>query len=165
MTSAPAGEPVPAPHADARVVHRHVEPETYLDLYRRIGDPLGWDGRLDLGGKELASFLQDATIDHHLLEVADSVAGFCEVDRADWPSVEIVHFGIVPELQGQRLGPFLLDRTLRAIWALRPQRIWLHTDTWDHPKALDTYLRAGFVVFAERMIDSAAPISAYRLEE
>jgi len=34
--------------------------------------------------------------------------------------------------------------------ALEPDRIWLHTDEWDHPAARSVYERAGFRVFDER---------------
>jgi len=27
--------------------------------------------------------------------------------------------------------------------------VWLHTDTWDHPKAKATYERIGFKAYAE----------------
>ena len=53
--------------------------------------------------------------------------------------------------QGRRLGPYLLDASLHAIWARKPERVWLHTDTNDHPKALSLYLRAGFAIRERRL--------------
>ncbi|WP_416066584.1 GNAT family N-acetyltransferase [Rhizobium sp. ZK1] len=55
----------------------------------------------------------------------------------------------MPEDQGRRLGPYLLDWSLKEIWAHLPERVWLHTDTWDHPKAKATYERIGFKAYAE----------------
>ena len=54
----------------------------------------------------------------------------------------------VPGAKGT--GPYPLDHALRSAWSTRPQRIWLHTDTWDHPKAIATYQRAGFKIYAQR---------------
>jgi hypothetical protein len=48
------------------------------------------------------------------------------------------------------LGPWLLGISLQYEWSLEPKRIWLHTDTWDHPAAIPTYERAGFSVYAVR---------------
>ena len=76
--------------------------------------------------------------------------GLCEFDGRRFPEVELTHFGLVPSAQGRGLGRFLLDRSLRAVWALSPLRVWLHTDTWDHPRAVGTYRAAGFAVTERR---------------
>jgi GNAT superfamily N-acetyltransferase len=75
--------------------------------------------------------------------------GLCEFDGVGKGDIELKHFGLIPGAQGYRLGPYLLDWALRSIWQDRPGRIWLHTDTNDHPKARSVYARAGFNVFAE----------------
>ena len=63
----------------------------------------------------------------------------------------MVNFGLVPAMQGMKLGPFLLDRALRAVWQNGPRRIWLHTDTNDHPRAATVYARAGFLPYCQRL--------------
>ncbi len=55
-----------------------------------------------------------------------------------------------PEAQSRGVGPYLLSTALYEEWKLNPSRIWLHTDTWDHPAAVRVYERAGFRVYAER---------------
>jgi hypothetical protein len=35
--------------------------------------------------------------------------------------------------------------------------MWLHTSTFDHPKALGVYQRAGFAVYARRQISFGDP--------
>jgi ribosomal protein S18 acetylase RimI-like enzyme len=67
------------------------------------------------------------------------------------PVVELTHFGLAPAFQGRKLGPFLLDQSLRAVWSQKPERLWLHTDTCDHPAAQSVYSRAGFTAYAQRM--------------
>ena len=34
-----------------------------------------------------------------------------------------------------------------AAWQHNPKRVWVHTCTYDHPRALGVYQRAGFVVY------------------
>jgi hypothetical protein len=44
----------------------------------------------------------------------------------------------------------LLSTALVAEWRTNPERIWLHTDSWDHPAAIRVYNRAGFCVYDVR---------------
>ncbi len=64
--------------------------------------------------------------------------------------IELKNFGLVPEAQGRRLGPWLLTTALHCEWQLHPSRIWLHTDEWDHPAAIPVYERAGFRCYLVR---------------
>jgi GNAT superfamily N-acetyltransferase len=103
----------------------------YLDLYRRVGEPLRWDTRLKMpGGGSMCPAL-----------------GFCEFERHAFPEIELKHFGLVPEAQRRGLGLWLLSTALCHEWASGAKRIWLHTDTWDHPAAVPVYRRAGFNVY------------------
>ena len=68
--------------------------------------------------------------------------------------MELKNFGLVQAAQGRGLGPRLLHVALEAEWRRGPSRIWLHTDTWDHPAAIPTYRRAGFVVLEVREEES-----------
>jgi GNAT superfamily N-acetyltransferase len=73
--------------------------------------------------------------------------GFCEFDRQGFPEIELKNFGVIPAVQGRGLGSWLLSVALQAQWQSGASRIWLHTDTWDHPAAVMVYERAGFRVF------------------
>lgn len=79
-----------------------------------------------------------------MLHLDGAQVGLCESCAHADGEIEIMHYGVVPEIQGQGLGSFLLDRALAALWELGPRRIWLHTDTNDHPRAVAAYERAGF---------------------
>ncbi|MGF1607783.1 MAG: GNAT family N-acetyltransferase [Kiloniellales bacterium] len=150
MTATPAGAPLPPPRPDAQVAREALAPEAYRALYRAIGEPVQWDEHLLLSPQALEAFLADPAIELFVLRLTGEAAGLCELDRSGAPDVEIKHFGLVPAAQGQRLGPFLLDWALRAAWADGARRVWLHTDSNDHPKARQTYERAGFRVCQER---------------
>jgi ribosomal protein S18 acetylase RimI-like enzyme len=123
----------------------------YLALYRRVGESPRWDQRLLMPEGELEALLQGDDLRIYMLRSAIGDAlGFCEFDRSAFPEIEIKNFGLVPEAQGRGLGLRLLSAALREEWNFKPTRIWLHTDTWDHPAAIRVYEQAGFRVFAVR---------------
>ncbi len=127
----------------------------YLALYRRVGEPLRWDQRLLMPEAELEALLHGTHLHIYMLRNAQRDAlGFCEFDHSGFPEIELKNFGLVPETQGRGLGPRLLSAALQEEWNFKPTRIWLHTDTWDHPAAIRIYERAGFRIYAVR--DQAA---------
>lgn len=145
------GAPLASPSPDAIVTRERLDPASYLDLYRSVGGPVQWDQRLRMPEADLETLLAGASTHIHVLRVDGEAAGFCEFNNVGEAAIELVHFGLVPAFQGKRLGPFLLDQALRAAWSHRPQRLWLHTDTYDHPAARSVYERAGFRGYAERI--------------
>ena len=130
----------------------------YRELYRRVGEPLRWDTRLDMPIGELESLLAGSSLNTYVLRAGEAAGmpgggtalGFCEFERQAFPEIELKHFGLVPEAQGRGLGPWLLSTALGLEWATGASRIWLHTDTWDHPAAVAVYQRAGFRIYDRR---------------
>jgi GNAT superfamily N-acetyltransferase len=55
------------------------------------------------------------------------------------------------EFIGQGLGKYFLQWAIDKAWSYQPTRLWLHTDTLDHPAALPNYQKAGFVVYKEEI--------------
>lgn len=149
LTSTPAA---PAAHSGKeRIERERLDVAAYLDLYRRVGGPWRWDRRLTQGAATLAPLLVGERLDTYVLrDRAGEALGWCEFDRRDAPTLELTHFGLIPQAQGRRLGPWLLATSLAGAWNTGAQRIWLHTDTWDHPAALRCYERAGFRLYARR---------------
>jgi GNAT superfamily N-acetyltransferase len=146
--------PAPArvkPAAGASVALERLDSASYISLYRAVGEPVQWDQRLRMAAGDLERLLALPSTHIHVLRVEGVAAGLCEFNGVGQPDVELVHFGLVPAFQGRRLGPFLLDRALRAVWSHAPQRVWLHTDTYDHPSAQSVYGRAGFKAYAQRV--------------
>jgi GNAT superfamily N-acetyltransferase len=132
--------------------------EAYLALYRRVGEALRWDQRTSMPPPELDALLAGGALHIYLLRDREGAAlGFCEFDRRQFPQIELKNFGLVPEAQGRGLGPWLLATALQGEWRSNPDRIWLHTDEWDHPAAVQIYERAGFRVFDVRD-EPAAPL-------
>lgn len=142
--SSPHGPALLSPRLDAKIKSERPLIADYRRLYREIGEPVQWDDRLRMSLEALENFLKDAATRIFVLYVGDIRVGLCEAYLDTKGGAEITNFGIVPRAQGQKLGPYLLDHALRVLWSQPLHRIWLHTDTNDHPNAVRTYKQAGF---------------------
>lgn len=148
LTQSPA--PTRAHSGAERVSLEKLSAGDYLDLYRRVGAPLRWNQRLKMHRAELIDLLASDCSQIYLLRDGDGRAlGFCEFERRP-PDIELKNFGVVAAAQGKGLGSWLLRTALHAEWKAQPQRIWLHTDNWDHPAALRVYQDAGFRIYRVR---------------
>lgn len=142
---------LPPPCANLEVRAERLSVGSYLSLYRAIGEPLTWDQRLRMPQDELALLLSAPSAITLVLREEQRPVGLCEFDMADEKDIELVNFGLIPAVYGRRIGPYLLNTALRAAWQQATRRIWLHTDTNDHPKAQATYARAGFAPYLQRV--------------
>lgn len=143
--------PIPPRNGGERIASETLTVDDYLSLYLRVGAPLRWDQRLRMPREQLNELLQSTRLRVYVLrdETGQSL-GLCEFDRGEFPQVELKNFGLVPQAQGRKLGPWLLATALHEEWRLGPTRIWLHTDDWDHPAAVPLYERVGFRVYLTR---------------
>ena len=71
-------------------------------------------------------------------------AGFFELDATAMPTINISYFGLMPHATGKGLGVAFLDAAVANAWNQGAQAITVNTCTADHPRALPTYIRAGF---------------------
>jgi ribosomal protein S18 acetylase RimI-like enzyme len=134
-----------------RITREHLSLSEYLSIYRSVGESLRWDQRLLMPEVELRALLDGRSLSFYVLRnSAGHALGFCEFDRSVLPDIELKNFGLIPAAQGAGLGPWLLLVALHEEWKSNPKRIWLHTDTWDHPAAIRVYERAGFCVYEVR---------------
>jgi ribosomal protein S18 acetylase RimI-like enzyme len=148
LTEPPAA--IPTRLGQERIAREKLPVAEYLDLYRRVGEAVGWDQRLRMPRSELIELLESPRSQIYLLRDAGGLAlGFCEFERC-LPEIELKNFGLVPAARGRRLGSWLLRTSIRSEWELEPTRIWLHTDNWDDPAAMRLYERAGFRVYRVR---------------
>jgi len=113
--------------------------ELYRDLYDRVGRPWLWYERRLLADATLAALLAKPGHELHVARHGGALVGFFELQDD-----EIVFFGLTLDYIGRRIGPWLLDRALERAFARGSVRVMLNTNTIDHPRALDTYRRAGF---------------------
>lgn len=141
------GALAPAPDApcEGLTILHAVRPTVafYRFLYGTVGARWQWVDRLKLTEERLAGIIQHPEVQVHVMYVGGVPAGYIELDFRHMPEVEVAYFGIMPEFIGRRLGSYLLRFGVYAAWRRSPRRVWPHTCTLDHPRALDTYLRAG----------------------
>ena len=65
------------------------------------------------------------------------------------PSAELAYFGLIPDFIGRGLGSFLLASAIDIAWSHPIERLWVHTNTLDHPRALPLYQKMGFAPYAQ----------------
>lgn len=130
--------------------------EKYRTLFRRVGAPWLWFSRLVMAEERLADIITDPKVE--IYAVADRAGievGILELDfRAD-SVCELSFFGMVPELNGQGHGSWLMGQALMLAWRAGITRVWVHTCTLDHPSALGFYQRHGFVPY-KRLVETFA---------
>jgi GNAT superfamily N-acetyltransferase len=144
------GRAVAAPAPEVAVVQaRKPTVAYYRFLYDSVGNDWDWTSRKKLADDELSRIIQDPRVEIHVLSVEGVPAGFAELDRRIADEIELKQFGLVPEFIGRGLGKYFLQWTIDKAFHYRPNRVWLHTCTNDHPVALTNYLKAGFVAYKE----------------
>ena len=124
----------------------------YRYLYNTVGADWDWYERRRLSDEALAAIVHDDAVEVFVLHVRGVPAGYVELDRRVEGEVEIAYFGLVPDYIGRGLGPCLLGWALERAWSYDPSRVWLHTCSLDHPKALSVYRRAGLEVYDRRAL-------------
>lgn len=149
MLEPPSGAPRPAPPGTLVMEAERPTVGFYRYLYNAVGAPWRWYERNRLSDADLAAIVQDPAVAVHVLYHHGTPAGYAEFDRRRPPDVQLAYFGLIPEFIGQGLGGFFLDWAVRAAWQYQPARVWVHTCTLDHPRALHLYERAGFVGYRE----------------
>jgi len=158
MHERPVGRPVPAPLEKLALMRAEAcTVSFYRYLYDTVGEPWLWFERRLMDDAALAGHIRKQTIEIFVLYVRGVPAGFFELDVAAPRETKLCYFGLVPDFIGRRLGPYLLQAAIDQAWSRPIDRFWLHTSTFDHPKALGVYQRAGFIVYARRPVSFDDP--------
>jgi GNAT superfamily N-acetyltransferase len=149
MLSRPALRPDP-PGTDGLaldpIARRDVE--RYLSIYRTLGERWMWFSRLVMPREELASIMADPLTEAFAVTRGGSDCGLLELDWREAGACEIAFFGLYEEQTGGGAGRWLMNRALEKAWG-RPgvARVWVHTCTFDDPRAVPFYRRSGFTPF------------------
>ena len=120
--------------------------------YREVGAPHRWS---------VASWLRYGSAParrHWLIEVDRRPAGVLTLLALPQGEVEIVSFGLLPAFHGRGLGAPALTGAVDLAWTAygrSVRRVWLHTNSFDHPRALPNYVLRGFAVVetVERVVE------------
>jgi GNAT superfamily N-acetyltransferase len=120
------------------------DPEWYLDLFRKVGAPWLWFGRLTMQDTDLVDLLRDPKVHFYALRADSEDVGLLELDFRQKGECELAYFGLTSGMVGNGAGRWLMNRAIRLAWAEDITRFHVHTCTLDHPGALDFYRRSGF---------------------
>jgi GNAT superfamily N-acetyltransferase len=126
-------------------------------LYAAVGRPWRWYDRDKLTDEQLGAHLAQPNVEVWVLREANRPVGYFELLREDADSVEIVYFGLIPDVHGKGLGKRLLEAAIGAGFT-NASRVWLHTCTLDHAAALPNYKARGFVPFRTERYETTSPV-------
>lgn len=140
--------PAIAPPADARALHtRDLSPTSYRNLYNGVGAPWLWYERSALSDHALSKLIRDPAVTIYTFHQGDKLVGYTEMRRQTSAEVQVLYFGLLPGFIGQGLGRYFLDWSVREAFSEQIDRLWVHTCSLDHPRALDSYKRVGFMPY------------------
>ncbi|MDH7637486.1 GNAT family N-acetyltransferase [Sphingomonas oryzagri] len=127
---------------------REPSPDRYRTLFRRVGEPWLWFSRLVMDEARLIAIIHDPAVEIYAVTDARGIElGLLELDFREAGQAELSFFGLVPELTGQGEGRWLMGHALALCWRKGIERVWVHTCTLDHPRALGFYRAQGFVPY------------------
>lgn len=138
----------PVPSGIRLAIMRAVEMPVhyYRYLYEQVGRKHHWMMRRVQTDAEVAAAIHADTTEIHVLYAEGCPAGFVEIDLSALPATaDIVYFGLIDDFQGRGLGKFFLSEAIATAWAHGPEKVTIHTNTLDSPRALQLYQKMGFV--------------------
>ena len=158
MQARPEARRIPAPREKLALLRaENCTVSFYRYLYNTVGEPWLWFERRLVADAALAAEIAKVSTEIFVLHVGGVPAGFFELDVAPPRETELRYFGLVPDFIGRGLGSFLLQAAIDRAWSRALDRFWVHTCTYDHPRALPLYQRAGFAVYARRKVSFEDP--------
>ena len=144
-------QPLPVGANSGLAIERLHQPdlERYRRLFRAVGEDSLWSSRLRLDDAALAAAIRHPAVNVSALRLAGGDKGLLEIDFRPAPDAELVFLGVTRDLIGQGAGRFLLAHALAHAWARPIERLLVHTCTLDHPRAIEFYLKAGFIAYQQ----------------
>lgn len=144
MDHPPAEPPVSLPITHQVVQTARCTVPFYRYLYNTVGEDYVWWLRRTMSDSDVGLLLGDPAVSIHVLYSGGEPAGFFELDRRSWPDVNLSYFGLMPHAVGTGVGFAFLRQSVDHVWRGGARGMTVNTCTADHPRALPTYLRAGF---------------------
>ena len=123
-------------------------------FYRQVGKDHFWRDRLLWSDKEWEKYINNKYLETGIMKLNDELVGFYEQEfHKNQNEMELIQMGILKEHQGKKLGSFLLRYIVQSVLNRDIDRIWVHTCSLDHKRALNNYLSKGLKIFKEEEID------------
>ena len=152
MLAKPVRHPSPVPAAKLALMRaERCTVSFYRYLYDVVGEPWLWYERRIWSDARLAELLARPDVEVYVLYAWGVPAGYFELVRAA-TDTELAYFGLVPDFIGRGFGAWFLNAAIDTAWLGGSRRVWVHTCTFDHPRALGLYQRCGFKVYERRPV-------------
>ena len=117
------------------------------DFYRAAGRDWQWLDRLAWDDARWQAYVEQPGLETWIGYLGDDAIGYFELDPRPKLGVEIAYFGLLPAYLGRGLGGVLLSEAIARAWQIQQRRVWVHTCTLDHPRALANYLARGLEIY------------------
>jgi ribosomal protein S18 acetylase RimI-like enzyme len=119
----------------------------FREIFRAVGEKWLWFSRVIMPDEELRALLNHPSVDLFVLDYNGESKGILEIDRREYPDIELSFFGLTTDMIGRGAGRYLIQYAIRETFLHKPRRFFLHTCTLDSPQALGFYRKAGFVPY------------------
>jgi ribosomal protein S18 acetylase RimI-like enzyme len=147
MTQRP--EPRAVPDLPELSVQLHDAPsaESYLNLYRLVGEEYLWFSRLMMEPSALEAHLASDSVEVWTVQKDGTDLGLLELEWMQDGACELSFLGLSPALTGGGVGRWLMEHALERAFKRPISRFFVHTCTLDSAPALAFYIRSGFVPY------------------
>ncbi len=132
-------------------------PELNRFFYMAVGADSWWHTRLHWNCEQWLDYVDRPDLKTWIGMLSGNPVGYFELESQPGNEIELVYFGLLPSFIGLGLGPELLSAAIESAWRDECQRLWLHTCTLDHPRALPNYQAAGFTHFKTEEMTERLP--------
>ena len=117
-------------------------------FYKNVGRKHQWVDRLIWTDNQWIDYASNKNVKTYIFKKKDDLAGFFElIFHEEKKEIEIAYFGLLEEFQNKNLGSFLLSEAIKKSFSNNVNRVWLHTCSLDHEKALNNYIARGMKIF------------------
>lgn len=123
-------------------------PELNRFLYTAVGGDWYWVDRLVWSYQQWSEWVDRPALQTWIGYIHGTPIGYAELERQG-DDVELAYFGLMSRFIGSGLGAHLLTESIEKAWAMGPSRVWVHTCTLDHPRALHNYQARGFRIYRQ----------------
>lgn len=119
------------------------------DLYLAVGQHWSWSDKRTWSDEQWQEYALAPELRTFGAYLGDALAGYYELRRDKEGGVEIAYFGLLPQFIGRGLGGALLTSAIEQAWQISPSvaRVWVHTCSLDHPRALANYQARGMSIY------------------
>lgn len=122
-------------------------PELNRFFYTAVGSDWWWYTRLGWTRQQWIDWVDRPELETWVGYQSGTPVGYFELELQPERQVELAYFGLLPSFIGRGLGAELLSGAVERAWNRSPRRVWVHTCSLDHPRALQNYQSRGFSIF------------------